>query len=330
MTLKLPVININLIVATYFMKHVFISILIISLFIFGCTKVPEKTDAKPMVTIEKGIEKMENIPGVEKHAPEPPCIAPQNTCLDEKTILNYSCENNKLKTIQTSCPEGNVCKEGSCILKIPEIKSGCEDTDGVDTTIQGTTTYQGKTYQDSCNSLSIVKEYYCKGEKLENSLKTCLSGTTCQQGACKEAPAYCKDTDNGLNSTKYGEVTIEKGNSIRNIYADTCITTTSINEYYCDNEMVKNKTIECDPGANCKNNVCGKIDYCTDSDGGINSIIKGTVTVLERRETEQYSNSFNDQCLDQNTLQEYYCLTNMLASQKTPCVGGCDNGRCFQ
>ena len=311
------------------MKRTIVLILVLLLFIFGCTKVPEKVDKSPKQVITDGIKKITDISIIENNKTETVCTPPQKTCLDTQTVTAYQCENNKLKTIQTPCPAAYECRGGTCTEKVQPVVKACEDTDGKNSATPGKTTANGKTYEDSCNAIEMVKEYYCEGGKLQNLLTNCPSGTTCQNGACKEAPSYCKETDDGINSTKYGEVTIEKGN-IFELYKDNCINVTTIREYYCEDNRVQNKPIDCDSGASCKNEVCGRIDYCTDTDSGINSIIKGVVTVLERRETEQYSNNFNDQCMNQSTLLEYYCLGNKLAFGEMPCKGGCDNGRCFR
>lgn len=211
------------------------------------------------------------------------------------------------------------------------VLKGCVDTDTDDITIQGTVTSEGKTYADTCSNIQTVKEYYCDGKIVKSLLKTCKGGTTCQKGACKEPLTYCKDTDNGLNLTVYGEVSISRGTGIGDIYKDQCWNTTYISEYYCNNNTAAVEIVACKDGASCRTSACGQILYCTDSDNGINSVIKGVLTVVERRSSsdESYTSSVIDECLDSETLNEYYCNGNAISTKVIACKGGCDIGRCF-
>jgi hypothetical protein len=65
----------------------------------------------------------------------------------------------------------------------------CSDTDGWDTSVQGTVsgyTYeQPYSYTDSCATGSSVIEWYCAGEHACNVTLNCMNETTtCLNGAC--------------------------------------------------------------------------------------------------------------------------------------------------
>ena len=65
---------------------------------------------------------------------------------------------------------------------------------------------------------------------------------------------------------------------------------------------------------------------CTDSDGGKNYYVKGTV--------EHYRGILNDYCIDSDTLLEGYCLVaadsqgNVFSSVNYTCPNGCNDGAC--
>ena len=59
---------------------------------------------------------------------------------------------------------------------------------------------------------------------------------------------------------------------------------------------------------------------CTDSDGGINYYVKGITT---------YVGNVTDFCTSNNSLREYYCVTNGIESVNTTCSYGCINGACL-
>jgi len=64
-------------------------------------------------------------------------------------------------------------------------------------------------------------------------------------------------------------------------------------------------------------------DGCEDTDGGIDSEIKGTISGFVNG--EQYGKS--DDCIG-GLLVEYYCEENKAANQNIRCEGKCLNGAC--
>ncbi len=59
---------------------------------------------------------------------------------------------------------------------------------------------------------------------------------------------------------------------------------------------------------------------CSDSDGGINYDVFGTVTASRK--------SYPDSCLSNTALKEGYCSKNKYAAQNYNCPYGCLNGVC--
>jgi len=72
--------------------------------------------------------------------------------------------------------------------------------------------------------------------------------------------------------------------------------------------------------------------YCTDSDGGANKWIEGSITV---REDDYIVNTENDNCIG-NELNEVYCLMDrhtshvMVGYETYSCTAGCFDGACVQ
>jgi hypothetical protein len=64
--------------------------------------------------------------------------------------------------------------------------------------------------------------------------------------------------------------------------------------------------------------------FCTDSDDGINTLVKGTTT--------NEINSLTDYCLDSNRVREYYCDGNERKYVDRLCADGfeCNDGRCVE
>ena len=167
------------------------------------------------------------------------------------------------------------------------------------------------------------------------------------------AQEACVDTDGGINlgvkGKAYGniprfsgdysvgyraledtcEVTLEvdsEGNIISNwLYETIC---TSDGPQYID--IYCNEGCDMDRNMNraiCINSSQQPIDSiaCTDSDGGINPSVNGTV------QSQGYS-SVEDECLpgDGTILREYYCQNSGFFSQQDiHCLDGCQNGACI-
>jgi hypothetical protein len=108
-------------------------------------------------------------------------------------------------------------------------------------------------------------------------------------------------------------------------YTDECSSSTTLVEYYCSSGYVTSDTaVSCDTG--CNDGAC---NYCTDSDGGIKYPTKGEVIGPEEVGGTMETNT--DNCVDENTLDEYYCSDEGLASLDIyTCKYGCSAGKCIR
>lgn len=143
-------------------------------------------------------------------------------------------------------------------------------------------------------------------------------------GECKQnvTPSTCYDSDNGKNLLEQGTTQVRGGTSPGQPYTDFCIGTTGVQEHFCENNEVKPESMTCPVGTACENGVCTAI-RCSDSDGGYNDLLKGTVT--------KGSDTFTDYCNNTRTVVEYSCgTTNQVLSASVDCTAGyaCSDGAC--
>ena len=78
----------------------------------------------------------------------------------------------------------------------------------------------------------------------------------------------------------------------------------------------------------------GNIIYlnCTDTDGGINYLLRGTATVNYLQNGQPRVRTYDDRCATSgNGLTEYYCnqQTRQQATSSYNCPYGCANGACL-
>ncbi len=178
--------------------------------------------------------------------------------------------------------------------------------------------------KDICKGGTLV-EYYCDNNEIKYVVVKC----ECEEGVCKENE--CKDTDGGDNPSVPGRVTFND-----RIYEDFCLTQgfvqthvqkPSLVEYYCENNVVKNKTYTCEYG--CEKGRCLP-KTCSDTDGGINEFVRGTVEVNGKE--------YTDYCVYPQTLThvaypyvvEYYCKNGNVANTTITCKDGCKDGACLE
>jgi len=112
-------------------------------------------------------------------------------------------------------------------------------------------------------------------------------------------------------------------------YADYCISNTVIYEYYCENDVLKQKQVVCAESEVCKNAVCveGEEHECTDTDGGKSLHTKGTVTYWSGG--EEYTET--DKCYDSYSVLEVWCTAENTVGfgiMECPDSEVCEDGRC--
>ncbi|HLD18588.1 MAG TPA: hypothetical protein VJB90_01100 [Candidatus Nanoarchaeia archaeon] len=79
-------------------------------------------------------------------------------------------------------------------------------------------------------------------------------------------------------------------------------------------------------GCNVINANAVKRISCSDTDGGADPTVKGTVKITQGKTTTTYT----DSCVSSSTVKEYYCVSGKLNSTNIACSAGffCTDGAC--
>jgi len=228
------------------------------------------------------------------------------------------------KTFEPVCGSDNTTYLNSCqaALANAEIKSKgpcgtplCSDSDGgKDLFDKGTATDARRSLSDACEDSLQVREAYCTGDSATDEIFPCPRGYACSDGRCVKAP--CQDSDNGKDPTVKGAVTAQ-GVS----YKDACAGANSVKEYYCAEDAVASEDMACGAGRQCVDGACIE-SACTDSDGGKNATIAGSVV--------KGSDTYTDSCIGGGAVKEYYCDGKTVKNETISCQSGysCSEGRC--
>ncbi len=234
-----------------------------------------------------------------------------DNCSSTSNVLEYYCSNNQILSKVLACASGKVCEDGACVV------SACTDTDGgFDIYEKGSARgTSGMTYVDVCSGGNSVTEYYCSEGNVFHTTADCGATHICSSGSC--IPVTCRDTDAGQDEDEYGSVYTASSQ-----YNDECYDEDTVNEYYCSGASAANKRIDCDTDEMCENGEC-TTDFCVDSDGGKYKDEYGTV--------EFDGDSWDDYCVDGDTVREYYCSGGEQAYSNMNCDSGdvCSGGRCI-
>jgi len=228
----------------------------------------------------------------------------------------------------------------------------CTDSDGgKNYNIKGTCTDNVQTYSDNC-LLNVVNEWFCENNLCKNEVYTCPNG--CENGACKQVtPSITVISPNGGEQIKLHELfdITWKSSGVNNAYiylwfpdGGTCkITDVSASqgkysEVIMTNEQCPNIPRTITPGqykilitteiegikdySDNYFSIVSAISACTDSDGGLNYNVKGTVT---------YGSTVNtDTCSASGYLFEQHCLNGNPVQATYWCPKGCQDGACIQ
>ncbi len=244
-----------------------------------------------------------------------------------------------------------------------------------------------RTEQDSCNSDGTLREWFCgtpgdpAGLLRSENYVACPYG--CLNGTCLPASTttttiqkFCNDTDGGINYAVKGTCIDNSGT-----YTDNCSSSTAAEDWYCAGGSTGNCALvgascayygygslgcsdgKCINGTNATTTLSSTTSStttsttipntnCTDSDGGFNYFMKGTVTWRDPG-TNTYVNQ-TEFCIDSTTLAEYFCKQTAVISNGTgvyangstttityisgyiyiggyinyTCTYGCSNGAC--
>jgi hypothetical protein len=178
-------------------------------------------------------------------------------------------------------------------------------------------TTDGKTYNDVCTDLKLVKEYFCQDGSAESEIHQCEPGERCENGKCVKAEKSCTDSDEGNDIYKKGKITA--GTIINPIErTDSCVDDDTVREYYCVGDDYTSETKDCPSDYVCDNGKCEA--KCVDSDG-TDQTTKGTVT--------KGSETHTDYCVSSDDVKEYTCDGNDVKSQTIQCYYQCYDGACF-
>ncbi len=113
-----------------------------------------------------------------------------------------------------------------------------------------------------------------------------------------------------------------------------CISNYAVKRYVCENEKCVSKDYICLSGDCSSSMPCSSVNlvraYCSDSDNGLNFVVKGQC------EDAFASYAKTDSCVDYNQILEYYCGYPTLfgsalkcVAEKVRCSMGCENGVCL-
>jgi hypothetical protein len=252
-------------------------------------------------------------------------------CIDSEQLLEYACLDNAMQMATIQCGQNKSCENGQCVPKpsqntTPPVQAGCSGPTQNDVYRRESVMYNGTGYNDSCVDYSVVKEYYCKGDKLESINNQCPSGYGCTDGQCNWLQMSCTDTDSGNDTSKRGKVTLLKGYLTIGEYTDKCADEGEVREYVCqENGSAVFSDELCPSGTWCFSDRCIPGD-CSETDGGSN--------IYKRGVTSDASGDFEDDCLSDYQVREYYCYGNTATYDDIDCgddyICNGDSARCVE
>ncbi len=223
---------------------------------------------------------------------------------------------------ETFCEYG--CLDGACLPP-----NSCTDSDGgVDLLTPGFVTQVNingtQNFTDSCGPLNYLTEYYCISNTSSAFSHSAHCSHGCHEGACLPSPV-CTDTDGGINQNVSGVITVDNGTGTNYTSVDTCFGSTLLENYCHNNTYAQTTQITCEQG--CQFGVCLNNPTCTDSDGGINEDVFGTVTLDTGTGAVHQA---NDTCISSLLIREYSCsISQTIVSMTTTCQNGCQGGVCL-
>ena len=238
-------------------------------------------------------------------------------CWNNDVVYEYYCgDGSNLNSESINCGTDYTCESGKCVY------SSCSDSDGGQNLMTFGTASKGDVSQnDRCEDDYNLREYYCSNNNITYSISTCPSGYACTNGKCA-AELQCSDSDNGQNLLLKG--TTSKGTSSSTDICTSGNYTYSITEYFCQSNSIQSLTTACPPGYWCITGACSAEPTCTDSDGGQDYFVRGTVT-------KGTLSSDTDYCSN-GLLVEYYCSNNQVAHITYNCSNSlavCASGYCL-
>ena len=245
----------------------------------------------------------------------------EDYCVDAESLMEYSCADNAISSATMQCAQGEICRDGACEAAPPpepepqpNITAGCVGPGQEDIYKKENVTMNGTAYTDYCIEFQVVKGYYCEGDKLQSISHECPAGYGCVAGQCEYQKFECTDSDGGKNLTKDGNVVVVHGINTVFKNSDECVDKVILKEYFCnENGSASYEEIDCGSGLKCLSGKCVK-SMCNETDGGLNIYKRGVTTVS--------GEDYEDECLSDYDLQEYYCQGDEVTSDVERCPKG--------
>ncbi len=239
----------------------------------------------------------------------------QDSCYDGDTVKEYYCMSNEIKSQNMDCGELGECTGGRCT------SPACIDSDGGnEPEVDGTVRTEDDTESDECQDLRTLTEYRCTSSGFTSSNVNCFThfGSSaaglCWDDVCVRA--YCSESDGGKDEHVAGGANMYTTNGYNSGFDnDACIDSRTVREWFCDDGYRYNESITCDDEEICSGSRCVEA-LCSDTDGGQDYIIAGTVTKGVREE--------QDECISSTTLVEWYCSGGDVEFEKYVCPIGCN------
>jgi hypothetical protein len=187
--------------------------------------------------------------------------------------------------------------------------------------VKGFVTYNGTELSDSCADSVYAEEYYCADNLPALKAIACSSGTECLDGAC--IPKAANATTQKCREGPVGTVTFDN-----KTYSGVCQGAFDILGYFCVNDSLVQKAMNCGKGNKCQEGACVElVRTCTDSH--TDKAKTGTVTVYGGG---QAIDTKTDSCKDNSTKTLYSCGNASIVSADIACSQGmvCYKGACVE
>ncbi len=245
-----------------------------------------------------------------------------DVCFDAKTVDDYVCWRGELRIFRSSCGWYQSCIKGACVTQdeLPH----CADSDGKDAETQGIVRMGDSEEMDSCQSITMLREFYCEDEfsVAYEDVDCSESGKYCMDGVCYSTSGKCWDSDGGSNPDKRGQVIFMRPSEISTA-EDNCFNVNVLNECECGDYAAAFHRVSCESYNNgvCANGACVSTT-CTDYEKGHAADLPGTLSF----EGVEY----DDTCSGDVVL-DYYCEKGELVTAEHDCSAEgkvCRDGAC--
>jgi hypothetical protein len=207
------------------------------------------------------------------------------------------------------------------VLGVLAVVAECSDSDGGNNIyVKGTSIFGDNRCTDSCYyNDQYVNECYCGTSGMGSMGYPCPNG--CIDGACINEGVISCNSDEDCGKKTEERYCSQKDLCIKTV-VPSCVHLTTSSTGYCSN-LTNTNCSACFNG--CMDGACINDSGCTDSDGGKDFYVKGSI-----KGSIGSGQGYDDVCVDSNFLNERYCSSD--PSQFTynfKCPNGCKDGACL-